>query len=189
LADRPITCRRSSHRDMTNRPSSPFTIDNAVQRRTMLWLMVVVACLSACSTSSQPTDNGVQRVVIAGQTFELELAINGADRYQGLSDRASLPPGGGMLFVFPDVEPQTFVMRRCLMPIDLIFLGADGRIVQMHAMKMEPYDRDESALKRYRSVWPAQFAIELEGGQLAQLGLKNGDPVDLPVETLKAMAR
>ena len=138
----------------------------------------------------QPVDlQETLAVAIAGQTFHLELAVTSQARHQGLSDRPQLDAQGGMLFVFPMAREQTFVMRRCLIPIDLIFLDPTGRIIAMHAMKVEPYDRPERLLTRYDSGWPAQFAIELQGGMIQRLGLKIGQHIPLPVEELKRLAQ
>ncbi|MFP3422318.1 DUF192 domain-containing protein, partial [Bacillus sp. SIMBA_161] len=86
-----------------------------------------------------------------------------------------------MLFVFPDARVRRFVMRKCLVPIDIVFLDAAGRIVAMHEMAVEPYDTPESELKRYSSRYPAQFAIELRGGWLERLELETGEKVALPL--------
>ncbi|NJL31610.1 MAG: DUF192 domain-containing protein [Phycisphaerales bacterium] len=91
--------------------------------------------------------------------------------------------------MFPSPRELTFVMRRCLVPIDLIYLDPAGRIVALHAMAVEPYDRPDHRLKHYRSGWPAQFAIELQGGMIAKLELKIGQIIALPVDELKRQAR
>lgn len=155
--------------------------------RPLLAVLLALA-LSACSsTTAAPT--GTQAVELEGRTFHLELALDSQARHQGLSDRESIAADGGMLFVFPDVGVRSFVMRRCLVPIDIIFLGPSGRIVAMHEMQVEPYDTPEDELRRYSSRWPAQFAIELAGGTLDQLGLEEGQIVELPLDDLKRRAR
>lgn len=156
------------------------------------WLVLglAAALLVGCTPrGGDPAAPSMQRVTLAGRTFHLEVAADDDARYQGLSDRPSIPEDGGMLFVFPDAAVRTFVMRRCLVPIDIAFLGPRGRIVAMHAMQVEPYDTPESRLTRYSSHWPAQFAIELRGGTLAELGVELGQAVELPLEALQAVAR
>lgn len=153
-------------------------------------LLMFVACLTiaGCKSDAPVGSAGTQRIEIAGRAFDLELALDSAARYQGLSDRQSIPEDGGMLFVFPHARELTFVMRRCLVPIDLIFLAPNGRVVSMHRMPIEPYDTPEWRLKRYASGWPAQFAIELRGGTLDHLALELGQKVELPLEELKRRA-
>lgn len=162
-------------------------------------LLLLVAMPGGCREEASPAGGrqadgsaaGVptQRVRIAGRAFDLELALDAPSRYRGLSDRPSIPADGGMLFVFPDVRELDFVMRQCLVPIDILFLGPGGHVVAMHRMKVEPYDTPERHLRRYGSGWAAQFAIELAGGTLDQLQVKVGQKIDLPLEDLKRRAR
>jgi uncharacterized protein len=93
-------------------------------------------------------------------------------------------------------------MRDCLVDIDIIYLDPSGRIVAMHEMKVEPPRGPgegetgdltnrayEERLRRYSSRFPAQFAIEIKGGSLPTMKLREGDKVDLPLDALKARAR
>ena len=133
---------------------------------------------------------------IKGETFRLELALDDATRFQGLSGRESIPANGGMLFVFPDVQLRAFVMRDCPNPIDIAYLDGSRRVVAVHTMAPEPPRREgesdiayERRLPGYTSRFGAQFAIETAGGRLKELGLAPGDQVDFDAETLKARAR
>lgn len=129
-------------------------------------------------------------VTIKGETFHLELALNDDTRIQGLSDRSEIAADGGMLFAFKDAQRREFVMRRCLVPINIVFLDSEGKVVWMHAMQVESDpDMPEYRLKRYDSHYPAQYAIELRDGTLRRLGLHQGDKIDLPLDKLKAQVR
>lgn len=163
---------------------------NSIMKRGVtvpVWVGVLCLCilLTGCSTDQQ----GFETVELSGKKFVLELALDDDKRFQGLSDREEIPADGGMLFVFPESRQLNFVMRRCLVPIDLIFVDSGGRVVAMHAMEVEPYATPDQELKVYSSRFPAQFAIELAGGTLETLGLEQGDKVDLPLDRLKAQAR
>lgn len=166
---------------------------NAVRRRPRLTLIGVLgigvwaAAVGCRRAPAEPPS--VQSVALGGRVFHLELALDPQARFRGLSDRAELADERGMLFVFPQTQVQHFVMRRCLVPIDLIFLDPGGRVIATHAMQVEPYDTPEDRLHRYGSVWPARFAIELKGGTLARLRLEPGAKVPLPLEALKRAAR
>ncbi len=146
-------------------------------------------CTWLAGCSGPATTGGTIDVTLGGERFTLELALDDAQRYQGLSDRDRIAPDGGMLFVFPQSAPRAFVMRRCLVPIDIIFLSHNGLIVAMHRMTVEPYDTSEGQLRRYASQWPAQFAIELAGGTLDRLNLQVSQRVELPYESLRQRAR
>lgn len=144
-----------------------------------LTLLALLALAGGCWPRTQ-TPEAVD-VMIGAERFTLELALTAAQQVQGLSDRDHIAPDGGMLFVFDEARVRHFVMRRCLVPIDIIFLDPNGRIVAMHAMAVEPYDTAEEDLKRYSSGWPAQYAIELAGGWLDRLNLAPGQRIELPV--------
>lgn len=136
----------------------------------VLMLLAMIACTPEQSENILP-------LTISNKPFHLELAITINQRFQGLSDRKEIAKDGGMLFVFSDTKTRTFVMRKCYIPIDIIFLDPGQRIVAMHAMTVEPYDTPEDKLKFYSSHWPAMYAIELAGGTLAKLKLKAGDKI------------
>lgn len=159
-------------------------------------LVVLLAQVSGCSKSepeavdAQAADASSLAVTIKGETFNLELALDNDTRIQGLSDRAEIAEDGGMLFVFPEEERRAFVMRRCLVPIDLAYLDAQGVVIWMHAMQIEPDpDAPDNQLKLYNSHHPTRFAIELREGSLRRLGLHQGDQIELPLEDLKGRAR
>lgn len=147
----------------------------ALRKIICLMLLGMVGC-----TPQQ--DEGKLSVSIGNTVFNLELSLTPDTRFQGLSDRKHIDENGGMLFVFPKAKHRTFVMRKCYVPIDIIFLDPGKRVVAMHQMSVVPYDTPESELALYPSHWPAMYAIELAGGTLTKLKLKSGNkiPFDLP---------
>ncbi len=121
-------------------------------------------------------------VEIGGVRFFLEVAADPRTQVRGLGGREVIAPEGGMIFVYPNPRPLTFVMRDCAVPIDIAFLDREGRIISVHTMEPEaprgPGESPaqyESRLRRYPSPLPAQFAIETAGGRLAALGVRSGD--------------
>ncbi len=156
------------------------------------WAAVLLALLSllflGCEQQAKLDDKTLS-VNIAGKAHSLELAVTPEARFHGLSDRKSIPEGTGMLFVFPVANVQNFVMRKCYVPIDILYLEPSGRVLKTYTMSVVPYDTPEDELQRYSSVWPAQFVIELGGGAIAKLGIKEGDQVDLPRQELLKRAQ
>jgi hypothetical protein len=141
-------------------------------------------------------------VVLRGETFTLDAAIDDAARARGLGGRAGISDHGGMVFIFPRPSIQNFWMYECLVPIDVAFLDARGRVTARYTMPVEPPrsagERREIALEeaayqnrlpRYSSRLPAQFAIELQAGTLERLGINVGDVIVLDLPRLKALAR
>lgn len=179
-----------------------------------LWRSAIFAALSFIAGASTMALTGCDekasadtaRVKIAGQTFLLELALDVPKRFRGLSERTYIAPDGGMLFVFTDPVPGSngFVMRDCPIPIDIVYLNGSGRVVSMHAMLPEP-PRDpakgegtpadannatyNARLKQYTAKGPYQFVIELAGGKLQALSLKEGDLVEFDRAALLKRAR
>jgi len=97
---------------------------------------------------------------------------------------------------FPSASLIQFVMRDCLVPIDIAFLDAAGRVVAMHEMTPEEPRREgeselayERRLKTYPSRFPAQFAVETAGGRLREVGLEVGQRVEFDLERLKNLVR
>lgn len=148
--------------------------------------MTLVCGFAGCRTD---TAAGTQTVRIGGETFELELALTDAARYRGLSGRESIPADGGMLFVFPTEAERAFVMRDCLVPIDILFLDPTGRVMTTHAMKVEPPETRRSPTTQYPSRGKSALVIELAGGTIQRLGVEPGDRIDLPVLELKRRTR
>lgn len=128
----------------------------------------------------------IETVKIKDKTFKLEVAATNDARMKGLGGRTELAPDGGMLFVFPRAQRLQFVMRDCLIPIDIIFLDSAGRVTAIHTMPNEEprrADEDEYAyefrLKKYSSRFPAQYAIEIQAGMAAKIGIKEGEKIEL----------
>jgi uncharacterized membrane protein (UPF0127 family) len=133
---------------------------------------------------------------VQGQRFEVELAANDTSRRRGLGGRTRLLPGTGMLFVHTDDEIRGYWMYDCLIDIDVAFLDQKGRIVAMHRMKREAprraseyQDMYQRRLKRYTSLRPARYALELPPGDLSRLKLEIGQTIHLPKSELDKLAR
>ena len=114
---------------------------------------------------------------IGGRTFTLELAITPAERRRGLSNRGFLAPDGGMLFVYAQESNLSFWMKETLIPLDILFLDRERRIVNIHTMVPQPGVPTEQ-LTLYRSASPALYAVEVNAGIAAELGLAPGMAVE-----------
>lgn len=174
--------------------------------RTTMLLVAGSLPMSACDAADPPPQTATVvadtpeketiKVVISGETFHLEPALDDATRFLGLGGRKEIAKDGGMLFVFPYAARQSFVMRDCPIPIDIAYLDPAGRVVRIHEMVPEDpqkpgesdYDYNER-LHRYDSRFPAQFVVEVAGGRLREIGLGEGDLVKFDVQGLKARAR
>jgi len=144
----------------------------------------------------QPDKSGRVPVKIAGQVFHLDAAVDDASRVKGLGGREVIPEDGGMVFMFPSRSVLSFLMRDCPVAIDVAFLDDVGRVLTMHEMPPEEPQREgESAydydmrLKKYSSRYPCRLVVEVAGGTLRKLGVKEGDKMELDIEGLKRRLR
>ena len=107
--------------------------------------------------------------------FTVEVAETPDTWAHGLMERPSLAPNAGMLFIFPDVTPRAFWMMNTLIALDMLFIDADGRIIniQDNAPPCEPPRRCPT----YDSAAPAKYVLEIAGGRARALGIRAGDQV------------
>ena len=102
------------------------------------------------------------------------VAATSGERYDGLSPYESLANGSGKLFVYDEESRHAFVMRKMDFPLDIVFIGADGRINEIHEAPLPPEDSD---LKRYRGS--GQWVLEVPRGWMADQGITEGDRVEI----------
>ena len=118
----------------------------------------------ATSTLTIDTASGPKR-------FSIELALTPQQQQQGLMYRSSLAADAGMLFVFPTTQPTAFWMKNTLIPLDMLFIAADGRIVHIHELAVP---LSEATID---SGGPVKAVLEVNGGTVARLKIKIGDVV------------
>ncbi|HEX2973581.1 MAG TPA: DUF192 domain-containing protein [Tepidisphaeraceae bacterium] len=140
-----------------------------------LGLIIVAIVLPPLGCQPGGIQSGLRTVQmqIGTRTFTLEVADTDSSRQYGLMHRDSLPADHGMLFVFEDERPLGFWMKNTRIPLDILYVDAQGRVVSIHQMK--PHD-----LSTTSSDGPAQYAIELNEGAAARAGVKPGDHLPLP---------
>ena len=103
--------------------------------------------------------------------FTVEVADTPKTREYGLMFRKSLAPDRGMLFNFKIPHPVAFWMKDTLIPLDMIFIGPDGRIVSI-ARKAEPLSQVPIP-----SGGTVLGVLEVIGGRADQIGAAPGDKV------------
>jgi uncharacterized membrane protein (UPF0127 family) len=103
--------------------------------------------------------------------LDIEIADTERKREQGLMFRQHLAANEGMLFLFDTEEEIKMWMENTYIPLDMVFIGSDWRIVNI-ARDAEPL-----STRIISSVQPASRVLEIAGGQAEKLGLKTGDGV------------
>lgn len=118
---------------------------------------------------------GRETIEIASKTgvhaFSVEMATTEAERQQGLMHRKELPEGHGMLFDFHRDQEVGFWMRNTYIPLDMIFIRSDGRIMRI-AENTEPLSE-----KIVPSNGAVRAVLEVIGGTARKLGIAPGDRV------------
>ncbi len=115
--------------------------------------------------------------MIGDRAITLELATTPEERQRGLSNRTSLHPDAGMLFVFGEERTLSFWMKGTLIPLDILLIDEEQRIVDIQTMLPQP-DTADNELTRYPSAEPAIYALEVNAGVAAELGLMPGMRVE-----------
>jgi uncharacterized membrane protein (UPF0127 family) len=135
---------------------------------------------TTAQSATQATALDRPRVTIEDESGEelgavtVELAETSGERYTGLSEHDSLGPNEGMLFVYDDEAMRTFVMRSMSFPIDIVFVGADGRITQIHHA---PVEDDNEDLTGYGGV--GQWVLEVPYNWTTERGVEVGDRIHI----------
>jgi hypothetical protein len=102
--------------------------------------------------------------------FEVEMAMTPAQMQKGLMMRTELAENRGMFFWFGNEEERGFWMKNTLIPLDIIFIKANGTILSIKTGKPE----DTATLF---SEGPAAAVFEINGGLAGKYGIKPGDTV------------
>ncbi len=110
------------------------------------------------------TRHGVARLTV-------EIADTDKTREIGLMCRTRLAPDRGMLFDFKRPQEVAFWMRNTLIPLDMVFIDANGRVVSI-ASNAAPLDETPIA-----SAGAILAVLEIAGGRAATLGVAPGDKV------------
>ena len=104
----------------------------------------------------------------SGETrFKVEIADDAAERTMGLMFRDYMPADQGMLFVFERTQPVGFWINNTPLPLDLIFIGDDGRVKAVR--RGEPLSEAVIAPDA-----PVRFVLELNAGTAAAKGIEDG---------------
>jgi uncharacterized membrane protein (UPF0127 family) len=112
------------------------------------------------------------------QDLVVEVARTEPEREHGLMDRKVLAAHTGMLFVFEADEPVAFWMKDTLIPLDMIFIGADGRVRRVFANVpvVAPTLADD---RIPRESATARYVIELPANEAAADGIAAGAQLDM----------
>lgn len=171
---------------------------NSVRHRPFLAALMLVAVVSGCGTTPSAAtrepaaESAVQRLPAIPLTivtndgrrhsYTVEVARTSDEQAQGLMDRRSMPKDTGMIFPFPAPRPAAFWMHNTYIPLDMLFLLADGRIESILA-DVPPLNEEQR-----RSLGPVAAVLELNAGEAARIGATPGDLVEYDLRDLQGGA-
>jgi uncharacterized membrane protein (UPF0127 family) len=143
----------------------------------MVAAFVFSAFLALSAGFSEAAEKSVVEIVTKTgvHSFSVEVVDNDADRAKGLMHRRSLPEGTGMLFDFHREQDVSFWMQNTYIPLDMIFIRADGRIHRI-AENTVPL-----SLEQVPSRGPVRGVLEVIAGTSRKLGIAPGDRVAHPI--------
>jgi uncharacterized membrane protein (UPF0127 family) len=141
-----------------------------------------VACGGSSENAVATREPGLALVRVGSLAVQAEVPVPESDAfYRGLGGRESLPDDRGMLFVFPEPGLHAFWMKDMLIPIDIIWISAEGRVADIQTAQPEPGVPDQQ-LKLYRPDAEATYVLEVRAGLAADKGVEVGDEaqIELP---------
>ncbi|KMO39957.1 hypothetical protein VQ02_08920 [Methylobacterium variabile] len=149
----------------------------ALPRR--LLAVLVLLLLPALAPSGALADGPFEPLTIASRTgqhsFQVEVMRDDAGRAQGLMFRRAMAPDRGMLFDFERTAPVSMWMKNTYLPLDMLFIRADGTVARIAA------DTEPLSTRTISSGEPVLAVLELNAGTAARLGLRAGDRVEHPL--------
>lgn len=146
--------------------------------RLVFVLFVAVACDGTSESNITPVPPTPSSVVTISQgsakaSVAVEIAATEPQREVGLMNRKSMDEDRGMLFTFPNDVNVGFWMKNTLIPLDIAYIDASGKVLEVHAAK----PLDETVL--YPKT-PFRYALEVNQGWFERHGLGVGATVTLP---------
>lgn len=146
----------------------------------LLASIIIVAVLLLLSIPFLKPKYEVQKVdFLTGKgtvSFDVEIADTAVKKAVGLMNRTALRERGGMLFIFDQEGMQGFWMKNTLIPLDMIFISTEKKIVHIERLAQPCKVLD---CQIYSSEKPAKYVVEINGGLADKLGIKEGQKVEI----------
>jgi hypothetical protein len=135
----------------------------------------MLALILAVTPAPAPTPQHLPTITITAPraTLTLQVALTEEQHERGLMEYRSLPDHGGMIFVFDSDGPEDFWMKDTLIPLDMLFVGADGRVRSIAAnVPTVALDTPDADIPLESGV--GKYVIELAAGEAARDGIAVG---------------
>jgi len=143
-------------------------------------VIAFMLAMAMTSPNVAATQTSLPTVVVHAPKADLtlEVANTDAQREHGLMDRTSIPPQHGMIFVFDADGTESFWMKDTLVPLDMIFVGADGTVRKVFpAVPIVAPTLADAKIPLETAT--GKYVIELASGEAAQDGIVEGTKLGL----------
>lgn len=141
-------------------------------------LLGTAGCAEAGVRAAQVSEAGLAITTVTvkpsggkPRRYRVEIAATPAQQAKGMMFRTKMPQGTGMIFPLKPPRFASFWMENTLLPLDLIFIAPDGKVLNI--VQGEPKSRAQ-----LYSSGPAAAVLELNAGEAARIGLEPGDKVE-----------
>ncbi|MEO1291793.1 MAG: DUF192 domain-containing protein [Pseudomonadota bacterium] len=169
--------------------TNPVTRRRFFRRAAAVFLGLAVAfgggagpALSQVAGGSLPTASlTIETTANGPAVLDIEVARTRASRARGLMYRRALPRGRGMLFVYPAPVNASFWMRNTFIPLDIVFIRADGIVHRVHEGAVP---HDETPIP---AGAPVLYVLEIKAGEARRLGIAPGSTVRSPAMLARAV--
>ncbi len=147
----------------------------SLSKRARRWVLLTAffaAALGGPALAAQYATPRAEVIFPDGTRVSVEIAATDAERQRGLMFRTHLAPNEGMIFIFDEVGFYPFWMKNTLIPLDMIWLDPDGRVVSI-AASVPPCKADPCPT--YPPSADALYVVEVVSGFTKKHGVKIGD--------------
>ncbi len=134
--------------------------------------LMIAFLLGSCGSSLPPGHQWVE--LPDGVRIDAETKLTPEGQAQGMMFRTSLPEDQGMLFIHGTVEKRGYWMFQCEIPLDIIWMDRDRRIVEISA-DTPPCRETADKCPSYGGSVPSLYVLELAAGMAKKHNLKLGD--------------
>ena len=118
------------------------------------------------------------QVCFKNNCFEVELAVTAEEQTKGLMFRENLGIGKGMLFVFSQEGEYSFWMKNTLIPLDIIWIDKDKKVVFISENTQPCLENDCPSISPGKK---AQYVLEVKGGTVQKISLAIDDKMDIEI--------
>jgi uncharacterized membrane protein (UPF0127 family) len=145
-------------------------------KRTLILLGVLLLPLYGLAQNAPNPTLPTQKLTIIGHDgakhdFTVEMALTPAQQETGLMFRREVPADHGMLFVWDEPREVPMWMKNTLVPLDMVFIGADGKVIHIAE------DTVPQSLAQISSGGPVKATLEVQAGITEKLDIRVGDKV------------